>query len=64
MNLKNMVILVSVIQTDEGVQSSLPKEQNSTTTTLPRKDHSGKHNYKEHFSESQFNFVYDFIKIF
>jgi len=37
MNLNDMVMLVSVIQTDEGVQSRLSNERNSTAPSLPLK---------------------------
>ena len=59
MNLNRMVMLVSVSQTDEGVQSRLPNELKSTAPSLTRSDKWGKHdNYEKQLIESQFHFVY------
>ena len=38
MNLNCVVMLVSVIHTDEGVQSRLSKEHKSSAPSLPRRD--------------------------
>jgi len=54
MNLNHMMLLVSVIQIDEGVQSSLPNEQKSTTPSLPLRGEGGRHvNYEQQLIESQ-----------
>jgi hypothetical protein len=53
MNLNHMVMLVSMVQTDEGVQSRLSYEHKATTLSFPRRDKGGKHdNYRKQLIEN------------
>jgi len=59
MNLNHIEMLVSLAQTDEGVQSRLSNEHKSTAPSFPRRDKWGKHdNFEQQLIESQFNFVF------
>jgi hypothetical protein len=68
MNLNRMVMLISSIQTDEGVQSRPPSECKSTAlTSFQELSEWRKHdNCEQQLIESQFNFecVCDHVKKF
>jgi hypothetical protein len=56
-NLNHILMLVSVIHTDEFLQSRLPNEQNSIALSLPRRNI-----YEQQLSESQFHCVCDQLR--